>query len=184
MNVYNNAVEKANDLLKSSNIIKSIKCTYEGSERWYGIKNGTEFGLNNILSVILYTDYDTLSFMFSCTFRQIKPNETIKDLENKNIEYGNWSKYLIQTVNCYGKEIDESDINIFYHGISYMYFDEFIARFNSPTSTTTKLQIATIFAKNNGIILELKKCDPSLRYFNCSFVSCFGNENERLFIQP
>eukprot|EP01084_Bolivina_argentea_P049751 91492_1 len=72
-----------------------------------------------------------------------------------------------------------------------MYFDKFISTFNSPTSTTSKLQIAAIFA-NDGVVLELTKYvnhdiigrRKKLRYFNCSFLSSFGNEDERLFIQP
>ncbi len=81
--------------------------------------------------------------------------------------------------------MEESNFNILYHGISFMYFDKIIAVFNSPTSTTTKLQIAMIFAKNDGIILESKKDSLGwTRYFNCSLVSCFPHENERLFVSP
>ena len=68
-----------------------------------------------------------------------------------------------------------------------MYFDQFETTFDSPTSTTTKLQVAHIFSSNDGIIMELAKSSSlkdNTRYFNCSFVSAFPNEDERLFIQP
>eukprot|EP01084_Bolivina_argentea_P165014 286782_1 len=97
---------------------------------------------------------------------------------------------LIETVNCFGTSVRESIIPVYYHGVSQVYFTSFYAEFNSPTSTTTKLSIAAIFAKNNGIILELQQTSvyasssSYLRYFNCSLISCFGYEEERLFIQP
>eukprot|EP01084_Bolivina_argentea_P077589 140783_1 len=168
-------MQKAKSWRICSNQIKSIKCIYDGYNSMYGIKRGESMRLTHILSIILYTDYDTLSYNFSCTFRGLK---------GCNKEYGNWSKYLIEAVNCYGTPMCKSSVKVLYHGVSFMYFNKFIAKFNSPTSTTTKLQVATIFAKNNGVILDLVTHDGNLRYFNCSFLSSFPNEEERLFIQP
>ena len=51
--------------MNNSNHIKSIKATYEGSKRYFGIEVGSPLSINNILSVIFYTDYDDLSFKFS-----------------------------------------------------------------------------------------------------------------------
>ena len=92
---------------------------------------------------------------------------------------------MIETVNVYGTNPDKSRVSVFYHGVSFMYFDSFHTTFYSPTSTTTKIQIAYIFSKDDGIIIELG-CSRghSQKYFNCSFLSAFGNEDERLFIQP
>eukprot|EP01084_Bolivina_argentea_P249395 417473_1 len=187
--VFDNALQKAMNLMTCSYAIKMIKCTFSASKYRYDVEPNMKLGINNILSVILYTDYDSLSYKFSCTFRQIKPNETYIDLRNKNKEYGNWCKCLTETVNCYGTEIEKTNINTFYHGVSFMYFKEFIAKFNSPTSTTSKLQIAMIFTNIDGIILELNKYSDgtyysNLRYFNCSLLSRFPYEDERLFIQP
>eukprot|EP01084_Bolivina_argentea_P055770 102186_1 len=178
LSVFDSIYQRAEDLMKESMKIKSIKCKDDD----YGNKLFGPLSLQHILSVLFYTDCDSLSFNFSKTFRQETEFEKVR-----NIEYGNWTKYLVETVNCYGTMMQESDINVLYHGISFMYFDKFISTFNSPTSTTTKLQIATIFAMN-GVILELTKYNTFIalgyRYFNCSFFSSFGNEEERLFIQP
>ena len=67
-----------------------------------------------------------------------------------------------------------------------MHLNRFIASFNGPCSTTTKLAVAAIFATDDGIVLEMAKHEAhgALRYLNCSFVSCFPNEDERLFIMP
>ena len=94
---------------------------------------------------------------------------------------------MVETVNVFGTKMNESKVSVFYHGVSLMYFDSFRAAFNGPTSTTTALAVAAIFAADNGIILELAHKDrwsEDVRYFNCSFVSAFGNEQERIFIRP
>eukprot|EP01084_Bolivina_argentea_P254305 427505_1 len=182
-NAFDDAFKKALWLVNSSLQIKSVQSDIYGSNYIYGIKSGQQLKVNNVLSVILYTDYDILSNKFSSTFRKLNKND---DPLMRNREYWHWSKILIETVNCFGIKMSQTRIESFYHGVSEVYFNKFIARFNSPTSTTTKLAIATIFARNDGIILEMNKdeCGESLRYFNCAFVSCYGFESERLFIQP
>jgi len=145
--------------------------------------------IKHILSAILYTDYDSLSFRFSQTFRKISQNESDEYTKKRGKEFWNWRKNLIQTVNGFGKCIGWSKIAVFYHGVSLIYFDTFYTTFNSPISTTTQLQIAYQFATKQGIILEIAKVpydtnSKYVQYFNCMFVSCFANEDERLFIQP
>ena len=142
--------------------------------------------INHTLSVIFHCIYDNLSYHFSSTFRKIQSDKNNDDILKRNKEFGNWTKYLQETVNCFGTEMKDTKINIFYHGISFMYLNKFIALFNGPTSTTTKLSVSYQFAKpHNGIILELTKANGrSLSYFNCSPFSYFGNEDERLFITP
>eukprot|EP01084_Bolivina_argentea_P176950 306109_1 len=185
VDIFKDAMQKSADLLALSNHIKSLKCSGDYfTGHVYKITTGNVLDLNNILSLKLYTDYDTLSGKFSSTFRKGSDCKSDEDLTEKNLEFGNWSKILAETVNCFGKIIKYSSTKVFYHGISFLYIGKFLATFNAPTSTTTKLQIATIFAKHDGIILELNTYDPALRYFNCSFVSCYGYENERLFFHP
>eukprot|EP01084_Bolivina_argentea_P223930 378773_1 len=183
INVFNNALKKAMDLLNNSYQIKRIQANNSCADICgINIKKGAGLNTYNILSVLLYTDYDTLSYKFSSTFRP-----TLKDAMGRNIEYGNWCKCLIETVNAFGTEIHGLS---FYHGISMMYFDKFLAWFYSPTSTTTKIAVAAVFARNDGLILELCQYEQSrissvqdLKCFNCSLVSCFPEEHERLFIQ-
>eukprot|EP01084_Bolivina_argentea_P139131 244787_1 len=102
----------------------------------------------------------------------------------RNNEFWNWSKTLIESVNYFGITIKSSNISSFYHGASMIYFSGFSAAFNCPTSTTTKLEVAMMFARDDGIIVELGMQATFIKYFNCTFVSCFGNEDERLFVQP
>eukprot|EP01084_Bolivina_argentea_P260472 439893_1 len=191
---YDEAYNKAIFLLNNSQNLKRTKSEIgshrHGSHR-FGVESGEGLGINNILSLIFYTDYTVLSFHFSSTFRKLSKTENYDQYNNKqrNAEYWHWSKTLIETVNYWGTKIKNTKINSFYHGISNMYFNKFITAFMSPTSTTTKLAVATRFAKKTGIILEVHQGNhslfsPYLRYFNCSFISGFANEDERLFIQP
>ena len=90
----------------------------------------------------------------------------------------------MESVHLFGTKLRESKIRIFYHGISIvMQFTSTVARFCSPTSTTVALSVAINFAKN-GMILELENNDSyHMRFFDCSVLSDFSNEDERLFIQ-
>eukprot|EP01084_Bolivina_argentea_P025576 47566_1 len=175
VDTFDEIYEKANILNKTSNAIKKLRSNIDDSNKKYAINHNESLNVSNIFSVISYTDLDTLSYNFSKTFRTSKRD---------NSEYWWWSKILCETVNSFGIKMKDTNINIFYHGVSKVYFKDFNAIFSSPTSTTTKLQIANIFTGNEGVILELKKRCDNLRYFNCSFVSAFGHEKERLFINP
>eukprot|EP01084_Bolivina_argentea_P020494 38111_1 len=184
---FNKALKKAKYLTSRSTNIKKLKCCYAAHNQ-YGMTRYAPPSPQNILSVILYTDYDSLQYKFSETFRKIFVDESQQLLKNRGNEFWNWSKTLIETVNAFGTMVKDSNISVFYHGISSpIYFPSLIPTFNSPTSTTPKLSIACQFAKAGGIIVELAKMENwchDVKYFNCTFVSCFGNEEERLFIQP
>ena len=136
---------------------------------------------SNIMALILYCDYDELSFEFSKTFRKLHKKESDLELKERNGEYFNWSKLIRETVECFGTYLMESKISIFYHGVSYLLLNSFVSYFCGPTSTTTQMSVATTFAKDDGLILELSMDDGRLSFFNCSWLSCFGNEDERLF---
>ena len=73
---------------------------------------------------------------------------------------------------------------LFFHGISReMLFNSTYARFCGPTSTTTAISVAINFGGNNGIILELlNDGNVDTFFFNCTVLSTFSNEEERLFI--
>ena len=150
--------------------------------------------VEHVLSIILYTDYDELSYNFSSTFRR-KPsaddeNKSVtqihSELKHRNAEYWYWSKALREAVELWGMPLNSSKnkYKTFYHGSSYLIFDKMAAKFSSPTSTTTSIQVATIFAKEKGLILELEQYSgygADLTYFDVNFISAFSNEDEKLF---
>lgn len=193
-NLFNYVYNKSQFLYHNSDYIKSIqyKSSIDQVNNIYGIKHGQSLSIMYIMSIIFYTDFDVLSYNFRSTFRRIFQNETARSVKKRNTEYWYWSKLLMETVNCFGTRVAKSKINTFYHNTSLVHFDSFIAEFNSPTSTTSHLSIATLYGKNDGLILDLKMYNnafngiygKSLRYFNCEYLSSFNNQNERLFICP
>ena len=96
---FNDSNQKARNLINNSNHIKSIKVKYTRNNNKYEMP----ISLNNILSVIFYTDYDQLSFKFSQTFRPLNDKETHQQIQERNLEFGNLTKYLQQTVEFSGK---------------------------------------------------------------------------------
>eukprot|EP01083_Nonionella_stella_P000900 2567_1 len=180
MNLYIKTCQKAQAFLDHSHVIRSMKST---KNEIYGIHSDLPLNLSNLMSIIFYTDYDTLSYNFSRTFRRISSSDKASELKERNREFRNWSRLLIETVHCYGTGVKQAHINVFYHGVSLVYFDRFMANLCGPTSTTTQLQIAAIFAQNDGLILELMHCQKTNpTFFNCALLSSFGNEDERLFV--
>eukprot|EP01084_Bolivina_argentea_P090681 163350_1 len=162
---------------------RKMKCTKSNLiQRTYKIKANTPITDQHLMSILFYTDFDSLSYHFSTTFRKINNKQTINDCIEQNKNYAHLSRLLCETVNAYGTTMSDTKINIFYHGIScLLLFPAFLTTFSSPTSTTVQISVATIFAKTKGAILELQKHDLYLRYFNCTWLSSFANEDERLF---
>eukprot|EP01084_Bolivina_argentea_P286271 491059_1 len=186
---------KANKLLNESVTLKSMKSREDDDYLHYDIEEDTALSVDNLLSVLFYTDYSKLSYKFSAAFRKKSPSETLQGLKDRNSNYFNWSKLLHQTVNLYGNMLNEKSFDVFnqkpqisilYHGVSMMYFNSFVSKFFSPTSMTRQFSVATIFASGNGIILEIEQCqvtgDCNPFYFNCSLLSCYSSEDERLFV--
>ena len=152
----------------------------------YGIDKGSRITEEHLMSVLLYTNFDTLSYNFSTTFRKMKLDESIESCRDRNREFAIWSRLLIETVELFGTMMggifSTNKLETFYHGISApLVFSSFLTFFSSPTSTSAQVAVAAIFA-NDGIVLELAKYENHVTFFDCTWLSCFSNEDERLFI--
>ena len=59
-------------------------------------------------------------------------------LIDRHSNFREWGRLLNESVRCYGTALKESDIRIFFHGISAkMLFSDTFTKFFGPTSTTT-----------------------------------------------
>ena len=188
----NKATMILNNSMHYKYMMSRINTDSYGGILHYDIAKDVPITIENLMSVIFYTDYSQLSFSFSATFRKRSKNETNQEMKQRNSFFWNWSKLLMETVHLYGYRYNyfnwqnpEPQIKTLYHGISTMYFSSFITRFCGPTSMTRQISVASIFAQK-GIILEIQQHGGYFAhhpfYFNCTFLSCFGNEDERLFI--
>eukprot|EP01084_Bolivina_argentea_P221584 375250_1 len=197
----NTSVYKVQNYLYTRNV-KSMKteCPFG---LHYGIKNGLPLKMENILSIILYTDWSKLCTAFSQTFRLKNSYESIQSVKNRNKEYAIWSRIIRETVECFGEKGYEGDLNDstdqkeneennrrqgpFYCGMSLVFvFPSFNIRLCGPTSTSLCIEVATRFSTDDGIIIKLNnygyESSCELRSFDCHWLSNYGGENEILFI--
>ena len=174
---------KAKKLLNDSNIIKSMSC--DGNNP-YGIEKNEILNIENIMSLIIYCDFDGLTSHLISTYYPLSYMESDHELIDRHREYWNWSKLLNETVQCFGNIVNKSKIDKYFIITKEQYFDKFMLNFNRPCSMTTNLNISTLYCPDNGIILEMKKTNfyigELLRYFDCSLISSFSLESEKLFI--
>ena len=82
-----------------------------------------------------------------------------------------------------------SDPNRFYHSVSLKSISRTLIRFRAPISTSTSKVILFNYSSINGIIIEIGSGELDIingtkpKYFDCSWISDFGLEEEQLFIQ-
>ena len=94
---------------------------------------------------------------------------------------------LRETVECFGSR-KPTDMNQngergpFYCGVNrLMLVPSFGIRLCSPTSTSKESSVAIRFANTHGIVLRFNNENILLRFFDCSYVSAYTEESERLF---
>eukprot|EP01084_Bolivina_argentea_P031189 57731_1 len=179
MDAFNAAFTKSKFLLKNSHKLRNMMTCAKVAAK-YNLRWDAVLRIDHVIAVVLWTDYRSLAAQLKSTFTKI--SKKIYD------EFWIWSRFLIEAVNGFGTRLKKSRVKTCYHSVSFMHYTEYETTFNVPTSTTTKLQIIILNTPSNGMILELghnsDRYTQKQRYFNCSFVSCFGMEDERLFIQP
>ena len=163
----------------------------------YGIEQQTPLGIDNLYSLILYTDFTDLSSDFSRSFRKIHPFETIQNVKIRNSYYWWWSKILRETVELYGitkygrrsgwnhaSRLSNAGLEgPFFTGLSFvMYIPQYVVKLNSPTSTSLHIEVATKFSGQRGMIIQLDVGDDylmkQLSGFDCSWISKFKEEHE------
>ena len=167
----------------------------------YDIPDGAVLGFNNLVSLIMYTDYTDLSSAFSSTFRKKSAFETLESVKKRNSDYYWFSKTLRETVEIFGqcsygewdavnqpswdtnKHINKL-LGSFYCGMSFvMNIPEFNIFLCSPTSTSKQIEVAIKFSGDKGIVIQLDNPETpqyeELRGFNCSWISRYKEEDER-----
>eukprot|EP01084_Bolivina_argentea_P262051 443058_1 len=80
--------------------------------------------------------------------------------------------------------MSKSPVKIFYHGISKeMIFTSTSFRIFGPLSTTTAFETAHgTFAKDDGLVVDIRNNNKGIYLFDCSFFSDYTEEQERFFI--
>ena len=196
MKQYNNLIiNKANEYFNSE-AVKNLEANNMDIFHHFGIPIGSSITINHIISIILYCDMDIFSTKFSETFRKIYSHETLQSVKKRNSAYWWQSKLLIETVCIYGIRSAEKHPGYthnptgqdgpFFTGVTCVLpIPEFNIRLYSPTSTSKHIEVSIKFASGNGMIITLnndKFSGKGLRFFDCSWISRYPDEDERLFI--
>ena len=79
------------------------------------------------------------------------------------------------------------EVGPFFCGINRLVvIPEFNIRLNSPTSTTKQIEVANRFGGDEGVVIQLNnngyQQSHGLRSFNCSWLSDYSGEDERIWI--
>eukprot|EP01084_Bolivina_argentea_P295139 508044_1 len=189
---YESVVFKAAEYIQKM-FVKQTKADVSIMDVLYcGIRTGRPLLMENLIAIILYTDHSELSKEFSSTFRRLEAHEKLESIKNRNREFWNWSKILRETVEYFGCDRWNNGDNDgmkgpFFCGLSFeMVIPQFNIRLNGPTSTSVQIEVAARFGGDRGIIMYLNNMgDESskwLRCFDCSLISCYKEEDERLFM--
>eukprot|EP01083_Nonionella_stella_P094648 265625_1 len=161
-----------------------------------------------LIAVMAYCNLDRLQFKFSQTFRKLSSTETDLSLITRHSNYYYLGRLLRECVRMFGTGTESiwNNNRTFYHGINnkLMVPTTIGCKIYCPFSTSSSWPVGVQFAQNGGLVLEIKPFDKEATnphsifsvvlenrrrerndgctFFDCSLVSIFPSEQEKLFI--
>jgi len=146
------------------------------------VKYGENISVDHVIAILTYTNFKTLQERFKSGCKKMQFKERKEDVLQRNVEIANWCRLLKECIYYFGDLL--ADTERLYHGINKkLMFQRVAKKFNLPMSTTTSYVIATKFATNDGICLQLGKMfalEENNLYLDVSFFSDYPNECERV----
>ena len=162
--------EWTNNLMQSLTHWESDKVKVDGKYRAirtdprYGIVEGQDIGIENVVAILIYCNFDDLQREFSRTFRSMEEDDTEDVIVERHCRNYYWlGRALFVAIHFYGERMKPS--TAVWHGISCkMVFENFATLyFDTPTSTSTSRAVSQGFSGPNGITLKLKSKFKELR---------------------
>ena len=164
-----------------------------------GIKRGDPLTEIHLLALVLYCDLSALCTAFSATFRLENAYEDLESLKERHSKFAHWGRLLVETVLDFGTngvELQDRKGNDlqnyphergpFYCGLNReLNVGTYAITLEGPQSTSKTKAIALNFAGERGILLKLNNDGMEAEFqcfFDCSSISCYLEENERLWI--
>eukprot|EP01083_Nonionella_stella_P044147 118983_1 len=166
-------------------LMAQFLCEYYKAQRHHNSYHKRQcyanIGLNHVLALMIYCNFDFLQCTFSKTYRENQG----KDHRN----FYHFGKLLKEAVLNYGTCIRDGMIDSFYHGMNQRLVPTQIVgdlgkgiRIFVPLSTSSNIEIALNFA-DQGLIMTFGGRTSEAKYFCVAWLSDFGYEKERLFLQ-
>eukprot|EP01084_Bolivina_argentea_P290907 499836_1 len=136
----------------------------------------------HLLALMIYCNFDTLSYRFSETYRD--------HIYINHFHFYYWGKTLKELISKFGTENRSGGIGKFYHGTSTkLTFPQIVGdggkgvRIYCPLSTSKSYEVAINFSNHNrGLVIQFGG-SLDAKYFSCDWLSDFANESECLFLQ-
>eukprot|EP01084_Bolivina_argentea_P311345 538911_1 len=142
--------------------------------------------VGDILCIKMYTDTNELQKNFRMSFRTTSDN-------NRRSQFIHWATCFNITftkIEIMNKifNYNEGICNVtLYHGLSRLFDTKKLVRqFNGVLSTTWEESVATTFAGESGMILQINKSmnNENTNAIHVDWISCHGSEQEVLLINP
>ena len=140
---------------------------------------------DELISIVLYTDYTELSSDFTSTFRKKWTFEPLSAIKKRHKKYAWWSRELKSAISRFGANYQNGEgmTGPFYTGMScVMNIVNFNVYLYSPTSTSVHIEVSMKFSGDAGMILEFTNDEGSAKFtkgFDCSIISRYKEEDER-----
>eukprot|EP01084_Bolivina_argentea_P299260 515819_1 len=190
---WNNKIILKGNSYHQTETSKNIKCKIgtQTTDSHHEIPYEDPISPQHLYCIILYTDWSKLSCFFSGTFRKKHEYESLQSLKSRHSKFYHFSKGLVEAVNDFGirgygdKGIEER--GPFYTGITTaIKIPSFVIYLKGPCSTTKIIEVAINFATRDGIVLSFQNDQIYegyyQRFLDCSWISKYSDENERIFI--
>ena len=171
--------------------------TYElgvKARRYMNVEKVKRMGVSlaHIYAIILYCDFTELCTAFSQTFRRLHVFESMESVKKRHSKFAIFSRLLVDLVLEFGTHgngddlYDEYEEGPFFCGLNcILNVGSFAITLRGPCSTSIRPEVALNFAKIDGIILKLDNdtfWGSRQTFFDCSWISCYAEESERLWI--
>eukprot|EP01084_Bolivina_argentea_P160807 279990_1 len=156
--VWDDTLSKALTYLQMQSVQDNYRANNVGHARSnkYGITMGELIGVDNIIAILFYCNFDTLQQQFRKTFRKINPYDSDEDIVQRHVRNFFWiGRALYVAVNYFGKRMNKNSV-VWRCFSSKILFANFAIYFDHPTLTTTRQTIAKKCCNSEGIILKLK----------------------------
>eukprot|EP01084_Bolivina_argentea_P318771 552900_1 len=149
--------------------------------------------LTDLLSLMIYCNFDVIQYEFSKTYRTITHHETMQSIQQRHSYFYHLGYHLTHCVHALGETLYKGYENVsiqLYCGITQQVLFPSIGftQIYGPLSTTSSFAVACSFAQN-GLVVEFGYDTgddvnySSAKRFSCSWLSDYPSEQEYLFIQ-